>query len=162
MKIGKRTVLVIAAGVLFVAAVVAASLTGYGYWSDRQAEKARVDSVAAAQHTVESLFSYDFGTADKELPKAADNLTGDFRDTYLKLIESSVIPAAKEKKITVQATAQAAGVISTSKDHASVLVFANQLTTTADSPQGTITSSRVRVELTKQGDHWLASAVTPV
>ncbi|WP_067573940.1 h domain protein [Nocardia acidivorans] len=160
--ISKRSVLFAATGVLFVAAVVVTALTGYRFWSDRQAEQARSESVAAAQHTVESLFSYDFNTADKELPRAADNLTGDFRNTYLTLISKSVIPAAKEKKITVQATSQAAGVIDTSRDHATVLVYANQLTTSADLPKGTLTSSRVRVELVKHDGHWLATAVTPV
>lgn len=162
MRFDKRTVLFAAAGILFTAAVVISSLVGWQFWSDRQGEQARSEAVAAAGETVEALFSYDYGTAERELPKAADHLTGDFRDTYLTLIEKSVIPGAKEKQLTVRATVQATGVISSSKDAATVLVYANQVTTSGTQPQGTITSSRVRVELTKNHDQWLAEAVTPV
>ncbi|WP_330183660.1 h domain protein [Nocardia sp. NBC_01503] len=162
MKFNKRTILVASAVILFVAAVAAASFTGFRYWSDVQSESARTDAVAAAQHTVETMSSYQYETVDKEMPKAADNMTGDLRDTYLKLIQQTVIPTAKEKKINVQATVQASGVISTDRDHAAVLIFMNQVTTSDSLPQGTITSSRLRVELTKDGSHWLATAVTPV
>ncbi|MFI1914347.1 h domain protein [Nocardia sp. NPDC020380] len=162
MSINKRSILIAAAGVLFVVATVCATLTGYRFWSDREAEQARSQSMDAARTTVQSLFSYDYDSADKELPKAADNLSGDFRDTYLKLIRSSVIPAAKDKKIIVQATAQAAGVISATSDHATVLVYANQVTTSADVPKGTITSSRVEVAMVKQDGRWLTTSIKPV
>ncbi|MFF2552980.1 h domain protein [Nocardia sp. NPDC058058] len=162
MKFDRRTILIAAAAILFVAAAVVGSLTGYGYWSDVQAEKARTDAVAAARHTVETMSSYQFENIDTEMPKAADNMDGDLRDTYLKLIAQTVIPTAKEKKINVQATVQASGVISTTRDSATVLVFMNSVTTSESLPQGTITSSRLRVDLTKHGSHWLATEVKPV
>ncbi|NKY84210.1 h domain protein [Nocardia veterana] len=157
-----RPALFAAAAVLFVAAVAMASFTGYRYWSDRQVEHARTDSVAAARHAVESVFTYDFKTVDTELPKSADNLTPSFRSDYLKLIQQAIAPGAKEKQLTVQATTSAAGVVSAERSHAVVLLYLNQVTTGKDSPKGTVTPSRVRVALDKDGSHWLVDSITPI
>ncbi|MFE3222199.1 h domain protein [Nocardia sp. NPDC059228] len=162
MKFDKRYLLVATAAVLFVAAAVVASLTGYRFWSDRQAEQNRTSAVAVAQDTVEELFSYDFNSAEKELPKAADKLTSSYRDSYMKVIQDQAIPAAKEKKLSVQTTVQATGVIATSRDHATLLVVANQRFSSQDSPQDTLMSDRLQVELTKQSDHWLVSDIKPI
>ncbi|MDR7170710.1 Mce-associated membrane protein [Nocardia kruczakiae] len=157
-----RPILFISAAVLFVAAVAMASVTGYKYWSDKQVEHARTDAVPAARHAVESVFTYDFKTVDTELPKSADNLTPSFRKDYLKLIQQAIAPGAKEKQLTVQANATAAGVVSAERSHAVVLLYLNQVTTSKDSPQGTVTPSRVRVALDKDGGHWLVDAITPI
>ncbi|QLY31545.1 h domain protein [Nocardia huaxiensis] len=162
MKTDKRSLLIAAAGVLFVAAVAVASLTAWTFWSDRQAEQNRASSAEAAQRTVEALFSYDFNNVDNQLATAAENLTSTYRDDYMKVIAQQAIPAAKETKLTVRTTAQASGVISTSRDSATILVFANQLFMRGDSDQKTITGSRLQVELTKQDGQWLVSNIIPV
>lgn len=134
MKFDKRSLLIAAAALLFIAAVTVGSLTGYRFWSDRQAEQNRTSAVAVAQDTVEQLFSYDFDTAESALPKVADKLTSGYRDSYLKVIHDQAIPTAKEKKLSVQTVVHAAGVISTSRDSASILVLANQRFARIESP----------------------------
>ncbi len=162
MRDKRSTILLAVAGVLLVAAVAAGAFTGYRFWSDRQSEQARAASVDAARHTVAAMFTYDFNTVDTALPKAADNLTPSFRTDYLKLINQAIAPGAKQKQLTVQATATAAGVVSADQSHAVVLVYLNQVTTSKDSPQGVVTPSRVRVALDHAGGHWLVSQVTPI
>ncbi|MER7450096.1 h domain protein [Nocardia beijingensis] len=149
-------------GVVVAAATLVGGVNGYRYWDRAQSEQARKDAVATAGRTVEAMFTYTPQTVDTELPKSADNLTGDFRADYLTLIEKQIAPGAKEKQLTVTATTQAAGVISADRSHAQVLLFLNQVMTSKDTPQGTTTGSRVRVSLTKSDSHWLVSAVTPV
>ncbi|WP_280245842.1 h domain protein [Nocardia abscessus] len=149
-------------GVVVAVAAVIGGVNGYRYWDDRQAEQSRKDAVATAGRTVEAMFTYNPQTVDTELPKSADNLTGDFRADYLTLIEKQIAPGAKEKQLTVTATTQAGGVISADSSHAQVLLFLNQVMTSKDSPQGTTTGSRVRVALTKADSRWLVEAVTPV
>jgi Mce-associated membrane protein len=161
-EVDLRAILVACAAVLFVAAVAAGSLTYYSWWSDRQADRARTDAVAAAQRTLEAMFSYDYRTVETELPKAVDDLDGSFKSDYLKIIKESIIPGAKEKQLTVQATVSAAGVVSAKRDHAVILAYLNQVTTGKDSPQGNLTASRVRVIMAKHGGHWLADQVTPI
>lgn len=150
------------AGAVALAAVIVMAINGFGYWSDRQEERARQDAVTAADRAVTAMFSYDFASVDTELPKAADNLSADFREDYLKLITQAIAPGAKEKQLTVKATTQASGVVSADRDHAVVMLYLNQVTTSKESPQGTTTGSRVRVTLDKTDDRWLVDAVTPI
>ncbi|RDI66212.1 tetratricopeptide repeat protein [Nocardia pseudobrasiliensis] len=157
-----RPYLFAGAAILFVAAVAVGGFVGWGIWSDRQAEQARGDSTTAARRTVQAMFSYDFHTVDTELPRAADNLTPEFRKDYLKLVNDVIAKGAKEKELTVKANTQASGVVSADRSHAVVLLYLNQITTSKDAPQGTVTPSRVRVTLDKEDGHWLVAQVTPV
>ncbi|WP_405167505.1 h domain protein [Nocardia sp. NBC_01499] len=155
-------ILLAALSVLALAAAVVLGVSGFKIWNDHQTEQARTDAVAAASRTVSAMFTYDFQTVDKELPKTADNLSPKFRADYLKLIEQAIAPGAKEKQLNVKATTQAGGVVSADKSHVVVLLFLNQVTTSKDSPEGTTTGSRVRATVDKDGDRWLVDQVTPV
>ncbi|MFE6864093.1 h domain protein [Nocardia sp. NPDC057668] len=154
---------VVAIALAAIAAVLAgAGFLGYRAYEYDRLEQARENSVTAARKTVESMFSYDFKTVDATLPKVADNLAPGFQEDYLKLVKEAIAPGAKEKSLTVQATAQAGGVISVDVEHAEVLLFLNQVTTSKDKPEATTSGSRVKVSLDKDGDRWLVAEVTPV
>ncbi|WP_107653941.1 h domain protein [Nocardia suismassiliense] len=150
------------ASVVAVAALIVLGVNGLRIWNDQQAEQARKDAVTAADRTVTAMFTYDYQTVDRELPKAADNLSPKFREDYLKLITQAIAPGAKDKQLSVKATTQAAGVVSADKSRVEVLLFLNQVTTSKDSPQGTTSGSRVRATVNKDGDRWLVDQVTPV
>lgn len=137
MRGGRRRLILVASAVALVIVALAAicGVTGYKYWNDRKSEQARTQAVPAAQRTVEAMFTYNFKTVDAELPKAADNLGGGFRDDYLKLIKEAIAPGAKEKELNVQATTQATGVVSAEPTHAVVLLYLNQVSTGKDSPK---------------------------
>ncbi|MFC8043459.1 h domain protein [Nocardia sp. NPDC057353] len=162
MKLSRTKILAGAAAVLLLAAAVLAGVNGYRLWDDNRTEQARTDATSTASRTVAAMFSYDFNTVDTELPKAADNLTPDFRADYLTLIQDAIAPGAKEKQLSVQADTQAAGIVSADANNAVVMLFLNQITTSKDSPDGTTSGSRVSVELNRDGDRWLVAAVTPV
>lgn len=161
-RLTRGPVLFATAGVLFVAAIAMAAFVGFDYWSDTQVDKARTESVAAARHAVEAVFTYDFHSVDTELPKSADNLTPAFRKDYLDLIDKAIAPGAKEKQLNVQASTSASGVVSAQRKHAVVLLYLNQVTTSKDSPQGTVTPSRVKVDLDKDSGRWLVGGITPI
>lgn len=162
MKINARSIMIAVAGVLLAAAVTVGSLVADRFWSDRTAERNRTSAAAFAQDTVEDLFTYNYDSAERELPKVADRLSGAYRDSYMKVINEQAIPAAKEKKLSVQTTVQATGVITTTRDRATVLVIADQRFSSVDTPQDTLMSDRLQVELTKQSGHWLISDVKPI
>ncbi|WP_410874321.1 h domain protein [Nocardia sp. A7] len=145
-----------------VIAAVVLGVSGFQLWQQDKTEQARTDAMSTAGRTVSAMFTYEPATVDTELPRAADNLTEQFRTEYLKLIEQAIAPGAKEKQLTVKATTQAEGVVSADPEHAVVLLYLNQLTTSKDSPQGTTSGSRVRVTLDKADNRWLVSQVTPV
>ncbi|MFD3707284.1 h domain protein [Nocardia sp. NPDC058658] len=143
-------------------AAIVLGISGFQLWQQDKTEQARTDAMSTANRTVSAMFTYEPATVDTELPRAADNLTEEFRAEYLKLIQQAIAPGAKEKQLTVKATTQAEGVVSAEPEHAVVLLYLNQLTTSKDSPQGTTSGSRVRVTLDKSDDRWLVAQVTPI
>lgn len=157
-----RIIILAVLGVVIVTSAIVGGVSGFRYWDHRQAEDARSSAIEAAERTVTAMFSYEFTTAETELPKAAENLSGSFREDYMKLIEQAIVPGAKEKQLIVRATSQAGGLVSSDRSHAVVMLFLNQVTTSKDSPDSTSTGSRVRVSLDRDGDRWLVSQVTPV
>lgn len=163
-KTGRARAVVVAviSTAVVIGLIVATVILGWQYRSDRQSEQARTDAVDAAGRQAVAMLSYDFGTVQDELPKAADGLTGDFKGEYAKLIDEAIIPGAKEKQLTVKVTVQGGSVVLASKDDATTLLFLNQVTTSKDTPQAVTSGSRVRVELHHEDGRWLVSQLTPV
>jgi Mce-associated membrane protein len=150
--------------ILPVLALLFGAAAGYLKWQDssrRDAAAAAVAAVAAAKDSTIALLSYKPDTVDKDLGAARDRLTGSFLDAYTQLVNNVVIPGAKEKKISAQASVPAAASVSAKPDHAVVLLFVDQTVVVgADAP--TNTASSVRVTLDKVGERWLISGFDPI
>nr|WP_246224591.1 hypothetical protein [Mycolicibacterium anyangense] len=150
--------------ILPVLALLFGAAAGYLKWEDssrRDADQAAVAAVAAAKDSTIALLSYKPDTVDKDLGAARDRLTGSFLDAYTQLVNNVVIPGAKEKKISAQASVPAAASVSAKPDHAVVLLFVDQTVVVgADAP--TNTASSVRVTLDKVGERWLISGFDPI
>lgn len=158
----KKTILASIAGVLALVLVGLVVWQGLEYRRDRQVEQAREEVVDAASEQAVAMLAYNFDTAKDQLAGAADGLTGSFREDYTNLINDVIVPGAEEKKLTVQVTVQAGGVISAEPEHASVLLYLNQITTSADAPEAKTSGSRVRIGLDKVDDRWLVNNLEPV
>ena len=115
----------------------------------------------AARDATIAMLSYRADTAERDLTAALDRITGPFRDSYTDLVQNTVIPAAKEKKISAQARVPAAASASADRQRAVVLVFVNQ-TVTVGGGAPTETLSSVKVTLEKVGERWLVSGFDPV
>ena len=150
--------------ILPVIAMLLGAAAGYLKWEDssrRDADTARNEALAAAKDSTVALLSYKPDTVEKDLGAARDRLTGTFLDAYTQLVNTVVIPGAKEKKISALATVPAAAPVSAKADQAVVLLFVDQTVTVgADAP--TNTTSSVRVTLDKVGGRWLISAFDPI
>ncbi|WP_068270167.1 hypothetical protein [Aldersonia kunmingensis] len=149
-------------GVLIVAAAIAVGFLVPGYLDNQATEDARVAAPEAAARQAEAMLGYQFDTVEAELPKAADGLTGDFKDEYAQLINEVIIPGAKEKQLTVKVSVQAKGVVNASPDDVTVLLFVNQVTTGKDTPQAVASGSRIRMNMHKEDGVWLTSELTPL
>jgi Mce-associated membrane protein len=150
--------------ILPVIAMLLGAAAGFLKWEDssrRDADTARNQAVAAAKDSTVALLSYKPDTVEKDLGAARDRLTGSFLDAYTQLVNTVVIPGAKEKKISALATVPAAAPVSAKADHAVVLLFVDQTVTVgADAP--TNTTSSVRVTLDNVGGRWLISGFDPI
>ncbi|MCI4674860.1 hypothetical protein [Candidatus Mycolicibacterium alkanivorans] len=150
--------------ILPLVALLLGAAAGFLRWEDssrRDADTARIDAVATARDATVALLSYQPDTVEKDLNAARDRLTGDFLDAYTQLVNTVVIPGAKEKKISALATVPAAASVSAKPDHAVVLLFVDQ-TVTVGTDAPTNTTSSVRVTLDKISGHWLIAGFDPI
>ncbi|BBX09544.1 hypothetical protein [Mycolicibacterium aichiense] len=154
----------VAFGVLPIVALLLAAAAGYLRYEDssrRDADTARTESVQAAKDSTVALLSYKPESVEKDLGAARDRLTGSFLDAYTQLINTVVIPGAKEKKISALAAVPAAASVSAKPDHAVVLLFVDQ-TVVVGTDAPTNTASSVRVTMEKVNNRWLISGFDPI
>lgn len=151
-------------GILPALALILALAGAYLKWQAGTAvllRTAAVQSTQAATETTITMLSYRPDTVDKDLPAAANRLTGKFHDEYTQLINEVVVPGAKQKKISAVAKVPGAASVSATENHAVVLVFVNQTITIGDDAP-TETASTVTVTLDKVNGRWLISRFEPV
>ena len=149
---------------LLVAAVAAAgSVYWWIYRPDRLTNAASQQRVTdAAREGTVALLSYAPETLDKDLATAKSHLTGEFLKYYSDFTDKIVAPAAKQKGVKTEATVARAAVSEMQPDHAVVLVFVNQVTTSKDRPDPALATSSVLVTMVNQDGRWLISEFNPV
>ncbi len=151
--------------VLAFAALILVGVGGTLLWSHHRsaaAETARAEVIGVAPMLVEKLLSYNSDTVDDDLARAAEGAGGSFQDSFTEFGSNSVAPQSKEQGISTKARVVDVGVLSVAADRAEVLVFVDQITTSAAQPAPASTSSRVEVTLDRVEGTWLVSAMTPV
>lgn len=122
---------------------------------------ARKESVQAAAEATVAVLSYNAGSVEQDLNAARSRLTGKFLGDYTNLINTQVIPGAKEKQISAAAQVPAAASVSADSSHAVALVFVDQTIAAAKEAPRT-TASSIRVSLDKVDGRWLVSGFDPV
>ena len=160
---------IVAFGVLpavVVALGAGAGVLGWQESSEREVRAARIESVAVARDSTVAMLSYRAETVEQDLRSARDRLTGTFLDSFTDLIDTVVIPGAKEKQISSTARVSAVASVSATAKRAVALVFVDKVVTVGanapDSGNPTGTASSVRITLDKVGDRWLVSGFDPV
>ncbi|MEA1798280.1 MULTISPECIES: hypothetical protein [Rhodococcus] len=118
-------------------------------------------AVDAAADAAVAILTYKSDTVDADLEAATSRVTGTFGDYYRTFTRDVVAPAAKEKQISTSATVVGKAISEYRADKATVVVFLNQATTTADVTEPTATSTTIRVEVERHGDNWLVSKFDP-
>ena len=160
----RRPWLAMALAALLVASVAAAgSVYWWIYRPDRLTNAASQQRVTdAAREGTVALLSYAPETLDKDLATAKSHLTGEFLKYYSDFTDKIVAPAAKQKGVKTEATVARAAVSEMQPDHAVVLVFVNQVTTSKDRPDPALATSSVLVTMINQDGRWLISEFNPV
>lgn len=145
-------------------AMACAGIAGFFKWyvgQDRAAQSAATESVRAATAGAIAMLSYRPESVDHDLGAARNLLAGTFQGSYSTLTHDVVIPGAREKKITAQATVPAASSVSADQDRAVVLLYINQTTTVGSEPP-TAMASCVRVTLDHTDGRWLITGFDPI
>ncbi|MBC2637711.1 MULTISPECIES: hypothetical protein [unclassified Rhodococcus (in: high G+C Gram-positive bacteria)] len=150
-----------AAPVVAVGALVAVQI-GIQRADDMSISDARAATVQLASDGAAALLSYTPETVDEDLDRASGLLTGDLLNSYRQLAGDVVGPTAKDKNVTMQAVPVGASVESVTTDTAQVLVYVNQTTTMAETPEPSQTQNVVRVTLSHVDGDWLISGFDPL
>lgn len=146
--------------------VTAIALAGGALWlvTDRydRTEIARVQASGAARDAVVALMSYNHRSIDRQVDRTRDLLTGPFADEYARFLNTSVVPGAREKQVSVQTTVVESAVVDAGPGEVGLLLFierqsASRLRVGADSGM-----SGLRVTLEKHDDTWKVSELTPM
>lgn len=164
VQAGRNLGRIVAYVVLPVAVLAMACGVGFLKWQANSigtSQATAAQSVSAATEIATAMLSYRADQVEQDLTAASDRMTGEFRNEYTTLINDVVIPGAKEKRVSAEATVPAAALVSSSADRAEVLVYIDQTTTVGDDPPSATTSS-ARVSLEKVGDRWLLAGFEPV
>lgn len=151
-------VLLPAAAVVLAVGAIAMKLVTVAHSSN---SVARAESVQAAREATVAMLTYNAATVEQDLNNARSKLTAPFLDEYTKLINTQVIPSAKEKQTSAAAQVPAVASVSAKGSRAVALVFVDQTIASAKEA-ATTTASSIRVTLDKVDGHWLVSGFAPV
>jgi Mce-associated membrane protein len=126
------------------------------YRPDLQTDNAVAHQVIkAASDGAVALLSYSPATLDRDFANAKSRLTQDYLAYYQRFADQIVGPSAQRGQVTTNATVVKAAVSELHPNSAVVLVFVKQKTTSKEKPEPVVTSSSLRVALTKVDGSWL-------
>lgn len=147
--------------ILLTMLLVAATGFGAGYFyfvyrPDLQTDDAAAHQVIkAASDGAVALLSYSPDTLDRDFTNAKSRLTDNYLAYYQRFADQIVGPSAQRGQVTTTATVVKAAVSELHPNSAVVLVFVKQQTTSKEKPEPVVTSSSLRVTLTKVNSSWL-------
>ncbi|HWI43789.1 MAG TPA: hypothetical protein VNS81_09220 [Nocardioides sp.] len=122
--------------------------------------------VRAATRGARHALAYDYRKLDAGLSSATALMTRDFAVEFRDTFEQVVRKDAKRDRTVSVALVKGAGLVSSSKDRAQVLVFVNQvLLSSKDVAAGekvrNVLQARVRMSLARVDGRWLVDGIEP-
>ncbi len=150
------TVLVVMLALLVVGGAVVAVAGGLRAYQQSLDTQARNAALSAAKTTVSNFMSVSAKSVDRDLKRTLDGSTGDFRREYqngMKQTRSAVV----ENKVSARAQVLWAGVTTSKRKSATVLVAMDATVRNTNAPDGRKAHYRVRVVMSEQSHHWLVS-----
>jgi Mce-associated membrane protein len=147
--------------ILLTIMLVAVLAFGAGYFyfvyrPDLQTNDAAAhQAIAAASDGAVALLSYSPETLDRDFANAKSRLTDDYLPYYQRFADQIVGPSAQRAQVTTTATVVKAAVSELHPNSAVVLVFVKEKTASKEKPEPVVTSSSLRVTLTKVNRSWL-------
>jgi Mce-associated membrane protein len=110
----------------------------------------------AARSAAQSILSYDYRNLNSDMTKAEGLTTGSFRQQY-EADAPRLLALAKQAQGVVQANVWQAGIVSSSPNQVTVLLFVDQTTTQSSNQTPQLSQNRVKMTMQKVGGNWLVS-----
>ncbi|MEY8014610.1 twin-arginine translocation pathway signal [Mycobacterium servetii] len=112
-------------------------------------------AVKAASDGAVALLSYSPETLDRDFANARSRVTDDYLTYYQRFVDQIAGPAAQRGQVTTTATVVKAAVSQMQPNSAVVLAFVKLKTASKEKPDPVVTSSSLRLTLTKVNGAWL-------
>ena len=160
MRVTTGKIVTIGVAVLALAALVTTAFLGFRYWDERSAEKARESSLESARSYATTMFGYTPNNVEDHIAKSKSVLTGNALPTYNDLVTKSNLAAEVRKQgVVSEVTLQDAGVVRSTRDTATVLIFMNQSVTRGDRELVRVDPSRLTFSMERKDSRWMINAI---
>jgi Mce-associated membrane protein len=155
---GRLTAAVLA--VLLVASAASAIVLGVRYLGARADEQARDSALSSARDYVTTMFGYTPKNVAAHVERSRKVVTGDAKAQYDKIIsDTNLVAEVGKQKIISEVIIQDAGVVTSTRDTATVLLFINQSVTRGGNELVQINPSRLTYSMTKDDGRWLINSI---
>lgn len=158
---GRTRVLVVGVVLALVAALVAGALL----WrqNDRLAEvdrlaQAETEATRAAAAIAVEMTSYDHETVEEDFAWIEEDGTSGFQETFSESTEP-IRELIVRTRATAEGTVTDAAGTAEDADHVEVLLFVDQVLEREGDEESSVDSSRVVMQMVRQGDRWLVDDV---
>jgi Mce-associated membrane protein len=156
----RRPRLVVSAlAICLVAVLAACALVGLATRRDQDSVAGGNAALTAARASATAILSYDYRDLDADFARAAALTTGSFRTDYQATTGDAVAKLATQTQAVVVAQVMAGGIVSSTSEGATVLLFVNQTTTSNRLDTAKVDRNRVELTMLKVGSHWLVSGL---
>ncbi|MBB5163653.1 Mce protein [Mycobacterium sp. AZCC_0083] len=151
-----RRGIVVAAGILFVAALGMSGFLGWQLKQEHDTAAAGRAALAVAQSYAVTLTSVDTKDIDHNFAQVLDGATGEFKDMYSQSA-TQLRQVLIDNKAVSHGTVVDAAIKSTTKTKVEVLLFVDQSISNVVNPEPRIDRNRVEMTMELIDNRWLAS-----
>ncbi|MDT5386682.1 MAG: Mce-associated rane protein [Mycobacterium sp.] len=151
-----RKSIVVAGGILFVAALGLSGFLGWQLKQQHDTAAAGDAALAVARSYAVTLTSVDTKDIDQNFAQVLDGATGEFKDLYSQSA-TQLRQVLIDNKAVSHGTVVDAALKSTTKTKVEVLLFVDQSITNAVNPEPRIDRNRVEMTMELVDNRWLAS-----
>jgi Mce-associated membrane protein len=151
-----RRSIVVAAGILFVAALGLSAFLGWQLKQEHDTAAAGRAALAVARSYAVTLTSVDTKDIDQNFAQVLDGATGEFKDMYSQSA-TQLRQVLIDNKAVSHGTVVDAAIKSTTKTKVEVLLFVDQSISNVVNPEPRIDRNRVEMTMELIDNRWLAS-----
>ncbi len=128
-------------------------------------QQSRTDAVAAANHAVKDVLSYDYRKIAEDIATAKKDVTGQLLTEYTASAQK-LLPEAPSVKAIVTATVSGQAVVRAQSDRVSMLMYVDQESIRQLKGEKSLSTRidplRIQLTMTKVHGRWLASELQPI
>lgn len=145
---------------LLVAGAIITTIVGLDYRDTKLAEDARGEALDAGKQTAGIMFGYQPDNVEQHVADTRESLSGPAQQQYDEIItEANLVAEVQKQQVKSEVSIQDAGVVSSTRDTALLLIFMNQSVTRDGKDLVSVNASRLQYSMEREGDRWLVTNI---